>query len=156
MSATAHNLVNEPRQIRKMASRGAPWISPRRLPTPFWPSKTLSPTRSGPANTVVPVHNVANINSIAKTNLELIYSPCGTEIIYPSLPHRAAPPWHPPYRDSPSHVSSYAALTPDLQKHIIVSLILRLLSSSVYSSVLRRIVTIAMAILHGLLDSMPP
>jgi hypothetical protein len=103
----------------------------------------------------VPLHNFAIIHSAATNNLALMYPPCGAEIICRSLPHRDAPPWHPPYKDSPSSVSSHAALRPDLQKIVRVSPILRLLSSSVYNSVLRGIVTIATVFVHGLLDPMP-
>jgi hypothetical protein len=154
--ATTHSPVSAPRQIGRVGSQGAPGISPRGMPTPFWPPRTLSPTGSGLANTTVPLHNFAIINSAAKNNLALIYPPYGAEIICRSLPHRAAPPWHPPYRDSPSSASSHAALRPFLQQLITVRPILRLLVSSVYNSVLRRIVTIATAFAHGLIYSMSP
>jgi hypothetical protein len=150
-----HSPVSATRQIGRVGSQGAPGISPSGLPTPFWPPMTLSPIERGPANTVVPLHNFAIINSAAKDIMALIYPSCGAEIICMSLPHRAAPPWHPPYRVSPSPSSSHAALLPELQKPVTVSPILRLPFSSVYSSVPRRIVTIATAFVLGLLDSLP-
>ena len=91
ISATTHSPFSEPRRIGRVGSRGAPRISPRGLTTPIWPPRTLSPTGSGPATTVVPLHNVAIKNSVAKTNMARLFPPCGAETICRSLPHRAAP-----------------------------------------------------------------
>jgi hypothetical protein len=114
---------------------------------------TLPSSGSGYATTVVIMEKVAKNIAAASTNLTLLYPPCGAEIICHSSPHRDAHPWHPPYTYPYSLDSSHVCLAPELQKIITVILNLRLLFSNVYSSVLRRIGTIAItAILHGLLD----
>ena len=90
ISATTHRPISEPRQIGRVGSRGA--ADPRGLLTPICPPRTLSPPGSGPAHTAVPLHNITIINSAAKTNLALIFPPCGAEIICRGLPHRISPP----------------------------------------------------------------